>query len=135
MVSKTEITPKKRERVFKVGDLLINILPTKVKIDGTPMKIEEWIWCLDHFFCPRRCSIHVCLEHRPPDAISIALGKLKEDLKKQLKTRGITAIREEMRPQSVADVEELEKKLRGALDQLDKLRPKLAEKETQKRSA
>ena len=129
MALKPEINYEKHERAFKVDDLLINILPAgELTIDGIPMTVDEWVWCLDHFFCPRRCSIHICVEHEPPNEISIALGKLKKDLEEQLKSRGIAAIREEMRPRSIADIEELQEKLRGALDELDKLRRKPVEK-------
>ena len=127
-VMKHERAFEKQGIAFKVDGLLINILPTEVKIDDTSLEVEEWVWCLDHFFCWKVCTLHGCIEHTPhtpPNEISIAFEKLKQDLKEQLKHRTMEQIREEMRPQSVAQVNELEQKLRAALDELDLRRVEL----------
>ena len=119
--------PEKHTMAFKVDDLLINILPTaQVKIGNhTILEKEEWLWCLEHFFCPRSCTLHNCLEHHPPDEISEAFKKLKQELKEQLSRRTMAQIREEMLPQTVAQVDELKQKLRKALDELDSRRREL----------
>jgi hypothetical protein len=114
---------EKHEIAFKVDDLLINILPTQ--------EVEEWVWCLDHFFCIKVCTLHGCLEHNPPNEISIAFAKLKQDLKEQLKRRTMEQIREEMRPQSVAEVDELQQKLHAALVELDSRRVELERRKDQ----
>jgi len=126
---KDEITPEKpdiNKMAFKVDDLLINILPTKVTIDDTILKIEELVWCLDHFFCFPGCTRWGCKPPHPyPDEISTAFAKLKNDVKEQLKRRTTEQIREEMGPQSVTEVEELQKKLQAALVELESRRVEL----------
>ncbi|PWT81681.1 MAG: hypothetical protein C5B58_09475 [Acidobacteria bacterium] len=120
--------PDIHKMAFKVDDLLINILPTKVTIGDTTLKIEELVWCLDHFFCFPGCTRWGCIPpppHHHADEISTVFAKLKKDLKEQLKRRTTEQIREEMGPQSVKEVEELQKKLQAALVELESRRVEL----------
>jgi hypothetical protein len=112
--------PDIHKMAFKVDDLLINILPTEVTIDDTTLKIEEVVWCLDHFFCFPGCTRWGCIPaHHYPDEISTAFAKLKKDMKEQLKRRTTEQIREEMGP-PVTEVEELKQKLHAALAELER---------------
>jgi len=115
------------EIAFKIDDLLINILPKEVKIDDMTLDRTEWVWCLEHVFC-RSCTVHACTPtHELPEDILRGLSALKRELKDQLsnhRTR-IEEIRKDSLPQTVAQVDELQKKLRAALVALDTRRVEL----------
>jgi hypothetical protein len=69
----------------------------------------------------------------PEDAVS-ALSALKEQLRQQLDEveRQEKAIEESLRPQTVAEVDNLQKKLQDAMEELRKLRPELEKAEAKK---
>jgi hypothetical protein len=115
------------EIAFKLEDLLINILPEEVKIDDTTLDRTEWVWCLEHVYC-RACTVHGCLPpHQLPEDLLSGLSALKQELKDQLSNNQarIDEIKKEFLPQTVAQVDELQKKLHAALVELDKRRVEL----------
>jgi hypothetical protein len=113
---------------FNIDDLLINIPSKKeVKIGDTPLDPIEWIWCLEHIFCHPLCTGIQCVAPHPPVEIEKAFAALKKELLDQLgKNRArLKEIKEELRPQTVAQVDELRNKLHTALVELDSRRDEL----------
>jgi hypothetical protein len=114
---------------FNIAGLLINI-PSKeeVKIGDTVLDPIEWLWCLVHFFCHPQCTIIQCIpQHQPPEEIEKAFAALKKELQDQLNKHRVRTmeIKEELRPQTVAQVDELRNKLNAALVELDSRRVQL----------
>jgi hypothetical protein len=119
---------KINEIVFKVDDLLINIPSEEnVEFDGVSLEPTQWLWCLVHMFCPKRCSQLNCLEDQPKEEIVKAYVELKKELTDQVeKGRAeMKEIEETLRPQTVAEVDELRRKLHTALVKLDTRRIEL----------
>jgi hypothetical protein len=114
---------------FNIAGLLINIPSKKeVKIGQTVLDPIEWLWCLEHIFCHPLCTgIQCAPPHQPPVEIEKAFAALKKELLDQLgKNRArLKEIKEELRPQTVAQVDELRNKLHTALVELDSRRDEL----------
>lgn len=110
---------KINEIAFNIDGLLINIVSQKdVKIGDTTLNPIQWVWCLEHFFCHIHCTQLNCLPaHQPPEEISKAFSALKEQLDQHpIPTE---EIKEKLLPQTVAQVDELQKKLHAVLVELD----------------
>lgn len=113
------------ETVFELDGLLINI-PSKEKVqidEDISLERKEWLWCLAHMFCPKRCSVINCIEHQPTEEIVEAYVALKRELKKH--RNEVAKVDEKLRPRTLAEVDELREKLRTALGELDSHRAKL----------
>jgi hypothetical protein len=114
---------------FNLDGLLINVLPKdEVEMGDTTLDPIEWLWCLVHVFCHPRCTTVPCLPPHPPlEETAKAFAVLKKQLQEQLNQHRASTmeIKEALRPQTVAQVDELRTKLQAALVALDERRAQL----------